>query len=655
MQEIFDYKLDLSALEDFQWDADEVTIGESTINDISGKKDFEKEGQSTAETFIRELIQNTLDAKLPGPSMVAQLNLEVVNFNSPLEKKIYHTFVNDKIYKRLIKCGNINDDYKFNYKALKASDFNTYGLDGILTSDYSNWNKYVFRTGNPKLSKGSNADGGRNLGKIATWKCSKLWMVFIRSQISKPYEETRFMGRCMTNGYSKIDGKNKLREPHEYFVKKKIRNKVNVDPALEKCLKNLFKSPRDKYGTDFLFPEFSAFDIKELIPYTIKNWFCPISEGDLEIKIEDTTINKNNIREVTKKVFSEEIFEGVNQEMMDFVINTRAGLSDININLELLDIPDRELTNFSEDYFDFKGYSLKQIATKLYEGSHLKLTVPVKIEHKNGPIHDEFYVAIKMRSERKGLATCGMMMRKNQILWDESKKSIFTREAKYLKDIMVAVISTNSELNKLLANFEESSHLVFNNESFTGESEYDIKNAKFILRLFRNASNRLINLIFAEDENENKDLLSQFFSLKFKEKKKKKKIIEEDDHIEDVVEESPVIDIDLPPSRSHVYSQDQVGNKLIINSINNEELCGKKIKIEFGIKKRGNTDAFVKVDEFDFNLLNQTDISFYSGCSIDNSSRKQTSIEIFVEDTSFSLELKGIKKAYSHKSRYTVI
>ena len=73
------------------------------------------------------------------------------------------------------------------------------------------------------------------------------------------------------------------------------------------------------------------------------------------------------------------------------------------------------------------------------------------------------------------------------------------------------------------------------------------------------------------------------------------------------------------------------------------------------VKKRGNTDAFVKVDEFDFNLLNQTDISFYSGCSIDNSSRKQTSIEIFVEDTSFTLELKGIKKAYSHKSRYTLI
>ena len=655
MQEIFDLKLDLSALDDFQWDAGEAIIGSSTVNDINGKKDFQKEGQSTAETFIRELVQNTLDAKLPGSSKVAKLELKLIDFNNPVEKKIYHKFINDRIQWWLRKSGNINDDYKFTYKALKASDFNTYGLDGELTSDYSNWNKYIFRTGNQTLSKSNNADGGRNIGKIATWKCSKLWMVFVRSKISNPYEETRFMGRCLRNGHAKIDGQNKLRKPEEYFVKNKIRNNPTVEPKLENSLKKLFKSQRDEYGTDLLFPEFHAFDIKELIPYAIKNWFCPIAEGSLEIKIEDTTINKNNIKEINKKFYSEEIFEGVNQEMMDFVMNTRAGRCDINIEMGLLDVPDREISNFSEDYFDFKGFSCKEIANKLNAGSHLILNVPVKIETKNGPISDEFYVGIKMRSERKGLATCGLMMRKNQILWDESKKSIFTREAKYLKDIMVTVISKNSALNKLLSNFEESSHLVFNSESFSGESEYDIKNAKFILRLFRNASNRLINLIFAEDETENKDLLGKYFSLKFKEKKKKKRIIEQDDHTEDVDEVTPEIDLDIPSSKSHVYSQKQSGNKLIINSINNEELCGKKIKIEFGIKKRGNTDAFIKVDEFDFNLLNRTDISSYSGCSIDNASRQQTSIEIFVEEESFSLELTGIKKAYSHKSRYTVI
>ena len=41
MQEIFDYKLDLSALDNFQWDAGEAIIGSSTVNDINGKKDFQ--------------------------------------------------------------------------------------------------------------------------------------------------------------------------------------------------------------------------------------------------------------------------------------------------------------------------------------------------------------------------------------------------------------------------------------------------------------------------------------------------------------------------------------------------------------------------------------------------------------------------------------
>ena len=100
MQEIFDLKLDLSALDDFQWDAGEAIIGSSTVNDINGKKDFQKEGQSTAETFIRELVQNTLDAKLPGSSKVAKLELKLIDFNSPVEKKIYHKFINDRI-----QCG----------------------------------------------------------------------------------------------------------------------------------------------------------------------------------------------------------------------------------------------------------------------------------------------------------------------------------------------------------------------------------------------------------------------------------------------------------------------------------------------------------------------------------------------------------------------
>ena len=61
------------------------------------------------------------------------------------------------------------------------------------------------------------------------------------------------------------------------------------------------------------------------------------------------------------------------------------------------------------------------------------------------------------------------------------------------------------------------------------------------------------------------------------------------------------------------------------------------MRIEFGIKKRGNTDAFKKIDEFDFNLKNQTEISYYTGCSVDFGSIEQTSVEVFVQEDSFRL------------------
>ena len=203
MQEIFDLKLDLSSLDEFQWDADEVTIGEKTINDVSGKKDFEKEGKSTAETFIRELVQNTLDAKAPSNNQVKILNLELLDFSQSYTKDIYTRFVNGKILKWLDLSKSIEPEYKLCFKALVASDFNTTGLSGDLNDPNSNWNKYITRVGNPELSKDGSL-GSAGIGKIATWSCSRLRMVFIRTMIDDPCSETRFIGRCLRRGNTEI-------------------------------------------------------------------------------------------------------------------------------------------------------------------------------------------------------------------------------------------------------------------------------------------------------------------------------------------------------------------------------------------------------------------------------------------------------------------
>ena len=109
------------------------------------------------------------------------------------------------------------------------------------------------------------------------------------------------MGRCLRNGSVKVDHKKELRDAHEFFVKNKDRNNVVVNDNLNKFLNKFFKLPRDKKGTDLLFPEFSIFEIRDLIPYALKNWFTPIAEENLELTVRWYIDNLMWCKKIQKK------------------------------------------------------------------------------------------------------------------------------------------------------------------------------------------------------------------------------------------------------------------------------------------------------------------------------------------------------------------
>ena len=135
--------------------------------------------------------------------------------------------------------------------------------------------------------------------------------------------------------------------------------------------------------------------------------------------------------------------------------------------------------------------------------------------------------------------------------------------------------------------------------------EFERAEAEQLLSLFRNASNKIINLLLDEDESENKNLLKHLFSFKrTKNTRNPKKIkTEDDDYIEedentDLV--SPEINIDLPGSKPHLLNIEKYNKKLVINSINNETICGKRILLEIGIKdQKGKGDPFKNINRFD--------------------------------------------------------
>ena len=237
----------LEILKPYDWRAKNRNILEENIREPNEKKGFNIEGFPIEEIFIRELAQNALDAvEEKGQKKPVVLNLEIVNYINDYEKSLYRKFINPEIIKWLKLSKDIpKKDFRLTYKALKASDFNTSGLSGDVIDRFSNWHKYTMRTGTPDKSKRGDSLGSRNEGKVATWACSRLWMVFLRTQISEPNPETRFIGKCLRRSNTPLDDPLFVRSCDEYF-RKKDPSDVSIGEEFNKFLtKNIFKQQRD--------------------------------------------------------------------------------------------------------------------------------------------------------------------------------------------------------------------------------------------------------------------------------------------------------------------------------------------------------------------------------------------------------------------------
>ena len=60
-----------------------------------------------------------------------------------------------------------------------------------------------------------------------------------------------------------------------------------------------------------------------------------------------------------------------------------------------------------------------------------------------------------------------------------------------------------------------------------------------------------------------------------------------------------------------------------------------------------------KNPKFDLDFENQSEISAYSGCEINNIT--SNSIEIEIESETFGLEIDNLTPSWSYKTRYTIL
>ncbi len=626
------------------------------------KEVFNIERYEYAEIFSRELIQNALDAKVEYNNKPVILNLEIVDFSRSPFKNIYNNLINFQILNLLQESKDIKTNFFPTYKALKITDQNTTGLSGSVLDEKSNWYKYFIKIGNlTELSKPGDKLGSANLGKVAVWKCSKIWMVFARTCIGD--KKYRFQGRCLRSDDTPDRKNPALINSCDVYFRKNDPEDINIDNERNTDLSNLlFSEHRTTTGTDFIFPEFKSENLSknEIISYSLKNWFKAIAENRIRINIFGEKINSESYKELIQKYGTSH--NDLDEDMIDFAVAASNSDCDEQHTLKKSNSFEKYRSrSLSKDFFEDSNIDEKLLIKNIQkEGKHIQIKVPVKIKNASGASfeNDFFLISLKMRSKKNKRSSFGLMFRKDQILWEEDD---FYRSSN-INDLMICIISNSPHLNKLLTHFEEPSHLKFNKRKFTGSEEFDRTAAEQVLYLFRNVANKFIEFLIKEDEEINSNALSDVFpSIDLN------KNDDEDDDDDDEIEEPDDDDDDdidddppgpgpepppppPPPTEKLLRNPFQEGGLIKLTSIKSEEIIGKRIRIILGVRKIGK-NPFKNLDRFKIDLTEAT-FSDYEGCDIDTSSITFNSFELIIREESFSITIEGLEPAYGYANKY---
>ncbi len=285
----------------------EVSIDPSSIETFKEKP---------IESFAREIIQNSIDAK---SKTYDKVFVEFKMFSIPTKFLPGHKDLADGIFQVLKNWDNkkitrenelrrIKQMYHVirseNITCIRASDFNTLGLHGV-NSNSETSSFYTLTKGDGVSYKGGTSGGSKGIGKFASFVNSEIHTVFYSTVATDG--GIGYMGIAnLPSGY--YIGENgrpipNLKTNGEWFyadgeAKKPIKGQLNLDPN--------FKRAETEYGTDIFVVGFKKEEgwENEIIAKTLDSFLVAIYREKLEVKVNGITINKATLSKIIEKLES---------------------------------------------------------------------------------------------------------------------------------------------------------------------------------------------------------------------------------------------------------------------------------------------------------------------------------------------------------------
>ena len=604
---------------------------------ITQRDGFDNDSVSLAETIIREPVQNSLDASLKNWSqehsrriLKSEEQVRVVyRWVDVPDKKFFETLLEDQIPHAKAAGLDISAIDFNNPRALIIEDFGTTGLLGDVRENdekdfHGLWKKHGIS------HKTGKSLGRWGLGKLVYSLTSEIGVYF--GLTLRPGDQKQYlMGQTVLNG-RKMDSKDY--PPHAFCSS--IEGEGTGDPVTVPCddedflqqfCKNFSVDRTKKTGLSIVIPFPNAdFKTDTMINFAITNYYYAVASGNLILQVEDTVINKSNVRELAKKYAFDKLKDIDN--LFDFVegtIEVAKVKSYINMPAQWLD--DSKLTAD-----DFEEKTLEEIQSKFMAGELISLWLPVTISPKVGSsIETGFAVFLKKPEDL--LSGQDLYVRGGLLLPQESK---FGHRL-----ALGAMIAGEEPISQLLGYAENEAHTKWKIKTQKLTEHY--KDSDKIVRAIKKSVVDLFDLIAGTEEQRDEDGSKDFFSMKkpieLVEKKKKKKKKKKTDPVKiEVKSKRPLTSISPTIDGFKLSGTDDLTDKKLPREMT--------VKVAYDVVK-GN--PFKSFHLFDFNLQDNDIAIDYEG--IDGLKRFPNKLTFSVTSPKFKLNLRGFDVNRDHKIR----
>jgi hypothetical protein len=564
-----------------------------------------------ADAVVREFIQNSLDAKCDGSSII-RITFE----NTTKEKsKVFLSNLENHLKATNFHFSGVNNDV---IPYLAIEDFGTTGLDGKTGEDGDfpggKNNFYNFWWWEGKSGKSGKDRGRWGLGKTTFHVASRIrsfWGLTVRRNDNRKL----LMGKALLKTH-KIDSATYT--SNGYFTDEGY--KPISDKDLLKQFSESFALLRDgEPGFSLVIPfPHSEITPSEVLKSIIIHYFYPILNQSLEIMLrydgkEEELKSENLIEIASQQDWSGTIWERVKvKELLEFIDQARKNSILIKLRIDNPENPEINADSFIDQ--------LDSLREKFNNSEIISFRVPVQIEEIS-KVNVDSYFDVFIQKKQDNAAADEYYIRSGITISDIKMIPGFPVRSLF--------IAEDGAIANFLGDAETPAHTDWKERTEGFAEKYE--NARRKLRFIKKGALSILSYIYLPPKELKKDFLKELFYVKT-----------EPEPEEDEPDDTPGKPTKpIPPSKPRKYQLTKINGGFKLIKSKNEFTPPLNIRIQCAYDTRkGN--PFTNYELHDFNLANSEFIVASRGCNVIN--KQENKIELTIQQNDFEFEVIGFDK-----------